>query len=52
MYVRGFIWSSGKVSPNKRYYNQDIIKTRNTSYGFTETRQKDHWKNNFFMERE
>ena len=44
MYVWGFIWSSGKVSPNKRYYNQDIIKTRNTSYGFTETRQKDHWK--------
>ena len=33
-----------KVSPNKKYYNQDIIKTRNTSYGFTETRQKDHWK--------
>ena len=44
MYVWGFIWSSGKVSPNKRCYNQDIIKTRNTSYGFTETRQKDHWK--------
>ena len=41
-----------KVSPNKKYYNQDIIKTRNTSYGFTETRQKDHWKIIFFVERE
>ena len=26
------------------YYNQDIMKTRNTSYGFTKTRQKDHGK--------
>ena len=32
--------------------NQDIIKTRNTSYGFTETRKKDHWKIIFVMERE
>ena len=23
---------------------KDIIKTRNTSSGFTETHQKDHWK--------
>ena len=36
----------------KRYYNQDIIKTRNTSYGFTEIRQKDHWKIILIMERE
>ena len=38
-----------ELSPKqKRYYNRDIIKTRNTSYGFTETHQKDHWKIFFY----
>jgi hypothetical protein len=27
-----------------RYYNWDIIKTRQASHGLTETRQKGHWK--------
>jgi hypothetical protein len=42
--VEGFIWSFGKSLVLPRHYNQDIIKTRQTSHGFTEPHQKGHWK--------
>ena len=34
----------GKSLVLPRYYNRDIIKTRQASHGLTETRQKVHWK--------
>jgi hypothetical protein len=42
--VEGFIWSFGKSLVLPRYYNQDVIKTRQASHGFTEPRQKGYWK--------
>jgi hypothetical protein len=42
--VEGFIWSFGKSLVLPRYYNRDIIKTRQVSHGLIETHQKGHCK--------
>jgi hypothetical protein len=42
--VVGFVWSFGKSLVLPRYYNWDVVKTRQASHGLTETHQKGHWK--------